>query len=172
LPPPPGLSTITTMPRLAEFHHDPAAPPARDLVAAAYAVVRDDGGRVLLVRRADDGRWELPGGRIDVGETASAAAVRETAEESGVAVTVTGLAGVFSDPGHVLVYPGEGARQQLAVCFHAVPAAPDAVPGPDHDETVAAAWFAPEATADLDVHPAVRLRLRHALDHPDAPHFD
>ncbi|MFZ2119232.1 MAG: NUDIX domain-containing protein, partial [Pseudonocardiaceae bacterium] len=41
-------------------------------------------GRVLLVRRADDGYWELPGGRVEVGESASAAVVREVAEEAGV----------------------------------------------------------------------------------------
>jgi 8-oxo-dGTP pyrophosphatase MutT (NUDIX family) len=91
------------------------------VLPAAYAVVRDRVGRVLLVRRADDLNWELPGGRIDVGESAVDAVVREVAEEAGLGITVTGLAGVYSDPSHVLVYADEGARQQLAICFHARP---------------------------------------------------
>ena len=89
------------------------------ILPASFAVVRDDTGRVLLVQRADDELWELPGGRIEIGESASAAAVREVAEEAGVDIELTGLSGVYSEPGHVLVY-ADGARQQLAVCFHAV----------------------------------------------------
>lgn len=43
----------------------------RGLLPAAFAIVRNGPGRVLLVRRADDGYWELPGGRIEVGESAA-----------------------------------------------------------------------------------------------------
>ena len=43
------------------------------------------------------------------------AAEREVVEESGVAIKVTRLAGVYTDPGHVMVYPATGeARQQFA----------------------------------------------------------
>jgi mutator protein MutT len=102
-----------------EDDHDRPAP--KRLLPAAYAVVRNDCGRVLLVRRADDGYWELPGGRIEAGESASAAAVRKVAEETGVTITITGLAGVYSNPTHTLAYPqGKGIYQQVAVCFHAV----------------------------------------------------
>jgi hypothetical protein len=96
-----------------EYYHDVAAPQARELLPTAFAVVRNGLGRVLLVRRIDDGYWELSGGRAEVGESASTAVVREVAEEAGVTIRVTGLAGVYSDPGHVLAYPGEGIYQQL-----------------------------------------------------------
>ncbi len=56
------------------------------------AVLRD--GRVLACRRTAPpevaGRWELPGGKVEPGESAEAALVREVAEELGVDVTVTG----------------------------------------------------------------------------------
>ena len=52
---------------------------------------------------------------------ASGAAVRETAEESGVTVEVTGLVGIYTDPGHVIAGPHAGLRQPFAVCFHARP---------------------------------------------------
>lgn len=58
------------------FFHDPEAPAPEGLLPAAYAAVRDGQGRVLLVRRADDGNWELPGGRVDIGESASQTVVR------------------------------------------------------------------------------------------------
>jgi 8-oxo-dGTP pyrophosphatase MutT (NUDIX family) len=127
--------------------------------------------RVLLVRRADDGYWELPGGRVEVGESASAAVVREVAEEAGVSIEVTGLVGVYSDPGHVLAYPhGEGTYQQLAVCFHAITPAHHAQP--DHDETSVAAWFNPEQATQLGLHPAMWQRLTDALAEPHRAHFD
>ncbi|QJY49212.1 NUDIX hydrolase [Pseudonocardia broussonetiae] len=75
-----------------EYYHDPDAPTSNSLAPSAFAVVRDDAGRVLLVRRADNGHWELPGGRVDLGESAPTAAEREVAEESGVTVKVTGEA--------------------------------------------------------------------------------
>jgi 8-oxo-dGTP pyrophosphatase MutT (NUDIX family) len=154
-----------------EYYHEVTAPQARELLPAAYAIVRDGLGRVLLVRRTDDGYWELPGGRIELGESASAAAAREVAEEAGVTIEVTGLAGVYSDPAHVLAYPhGGGVYQQLAVCFHALAATTEA--RPDQDETSAAAWFDPERATQLAMHPAMRQRLTDALIEPGRAHFD
>jgi mutator protein MutT len=154
-----------------EYYHDVVAPRARELLPAAFAIVRNGSDRVLLVRRTDDGYWELPGGRIEVGESASSAVVREVAEEASVTIQVTGLAGVYSDPDHVLAYPhGEEIYQQFAVCFHAVTSACDAQP--DQDETSAAAWFEPQQVTQLVMHPAMRRRLTNALAEPHRAHFD
>lgn len=159
--PPRGVS----LPRRVEFWGD--APPATVVVALAFAVVRDLGGRVLLARRLDTGNWELPGGAIEPGETATAAAGREVLEETGVAITVSGLAGVFCDPSHVIVYPESGqVRQQHITLLHATPA-PGATrePRPDHDETDAARWVELDDLATLPIHPSVHRRLDHALRH-------
>lgn len=154
-----------------EYYHDVTAPQARQLLPAAYAIVRNDLDQILLVRRADDMYWELPGGRVEVGESASTAVVREVAEEAGVTIEVTGLAGVYSDPDHVLAYPdGEGVYQQFAVCFHAFTPARNAQP--DHDETIAATWFDPEHATQLVMHPAMHQRLTNALAEPSRAHFD
>jgi 8-oxo-dGTP diphosphatase len=56
---------------------------------------------VVLIRRANEpfkGRWALPGGFVEVGETVEEAADREAAEETGLAVEVARLVGVYSDP--------------------------------------------------------------------------
>jgi 8-oxo-dGTP diphosphatase len=105
-----------------EYDHQPDAPAASCVAPAAFAAVRDITGRMLLVRRCDTGDWELPGGHVDPGESASDAAVRETAEESGITVQVTGLVGICTDPGHVITDQRTGlVRQPFAVCFHARP---------------------------------------------------
>ena len=61
-------------------------------VVVGAAVVRD--GRVLAARRTAPasaaGRWELPGGKVEPGETPAAALVREVGEELGCRVAVTG----------------------------------------------------------------------------------
>src|SRR5215207_741121 len=56
---------------------------------------------VVLIRRANEpfeGQWALPGGFVEVGETVEEAADREAAEETGLAVEVARLVGVYSDP--------------------------------------------------------------------------
>ena len=65
-------------------------------------VVIPSGRGIVLIRRASDpfeGRWALPGGFVEVGETVEAAAAREAAEETGLAVELARLVGVYSEPG-------------------------------------------------------------------------
>jgi 8-oxo-dGTP diphosphatase len=76
---------------------------------AADGVVLDAEGRVLLVRRKNPpfrGRYALPGGFVDIGETVEEACRRELLEETGVKAGKLRLVGVYSDPkrdprGHV-----------------------------------------------------------------------
>lgn len=61
-------------------------------------VDREDRPIVLIERRHPPLGWALPGGFVDVGETVEAAAVREAREETGLAVRIATLLGVYSDP--------------------------------------------------------------------------
>jgi len=66
--------------------------------SGANAIVLNQEGEVLLIKRSDNGRWCLPGGHVDYGETIEQTAVREAYEETGVRVEVERLSGVYSKP--------------------------------------------------------------------------
>jgi ADP-ribose pyrophosphatase YjhB (NUDIX family) len=64
---------------------------------AVAGVVVDDAGRVLVVQRRDNGRWEAPGGVLELGETFEQGVRREVEEETGVDVEVQRLTGVYKN---------------------------------------------------------------------------
>ena len=111
------------------------------------AVVRDGAGRILLVRRGqppEQGRWSIPGGRVEAGEDLLAACAREVLEETSLPVTVGRLLGVVERESP------RGDRYVIAD-YEAVPrsGAGEPVAGSDADEV---AWVAP---ADLPSWPVV-----------------
>ncbi len=55
-------------------------------------------GIVLIQRENPPFGWAIPGGFVDYGESAEDAALREAKEETGLAVTLKGILGVYSDP--------------------------------------------------------------------------
>ncbi len=63
-------------------------------ISTADAAIIDETGRILLIRRADNGQWAMPGGLLEVGETAAEGAVREAFEESGVRCEPVALASI------------------------------------------------------------------------------
>jgi len=144
-----------------DYYHDPAAPAANSLVPSVTAAVRDDRGRLLLIHKVDNDFWALPGGAMDLGESVADAAVREVAEESGVKVEITGLVGIYTDPGHVMAYDDGEVRQEFSVCFHA--RAIHGEPRQDDTETKAATWVEPAEVSGLNIHESMRVRIEDAL---------
>lgn len=151
-----------------DFFDDPEAPRATVIVPGGSSVVVDDDGRYLLQRRKDSGNWALPGGVMDVGETLAAAVVRETREETGYDIEVTGLLGIYTDPRHVIAYDDGEVRQEFVVALIArvVGGAPRV-----SDESTEVGWFRSEEIDDLPMHESVRLRLRHHQEHRAQPYL-
>lgn len=71
-------------------------------VSVAGIVVRDD-GRVLVIKRDDNGCWEAPGGVLELDETFESGVRREVLEETGLEVTVERLTGVYKNLTHGIV---------------------------------------------------------------------
>lgn len=157
--------------RRRDYYHDPEAPKPTSRKPSASVVARDDTGRILLLQRTDNDLWTIPTGGLKTHETITACGVRECREETGILVEITGLVGVFSDPGHVIAYSRRGTvvevRQPVNVCLHARPISGTLTPAPDEAQQVR--WVSPEDIGSLPIHPAIRSRLQHALDHPEAP---
>jgi ADP-ribose pyrophosphatase YjhB (NUDIX family) len=87
---------------------EPDARKATQLRPSVAAIVTDGDGHVLLQRRSDNGRWGLPGGSVEIGESVTEAIVREVREETGLAVEVVRLIGVYSDPNLQVVRYADG----------------------------------------------------------------
>ena len=69
-------------------------------LAVDVLVAKDE--KILLIKRKHEpfkGKYALPGGFVEYGETVEQAAVRECKEETGIDVELEGLLGVYSDPG-------------------------------------------------------------------------
>ena len=108
------------MSRKIDFHDDPEAPRAQHIVPAVSVVVTNDADEILLIRRTDNDNWALPGGAVDIGESLPQAAIRETREETGVDCEITGLSGIYTDPGHVILYTSNGeVRQEFSIVLTA-----------------------------------------------------
>lgn len=83
------------------------------------AAIFDEQGRIFLTRRADNGQWCLPGGRMESGESVAEACEREVWEETGLHVRVTRLVGVYSHPDQLVVYPDGNKAHIVALHFEA-----------------------------------------------------
>ena len=117
------------------------------------AVVHDDAGRLLLVRRANppaQGTWSLPGGRVEPGEDDAAAVVREVAEETGLLVEAGEVVGVVERDA-----PGGGIYVIADLACRVVSGTPAA--GDDASE---AGWFAAAEVAVLPTSPGLVAALR------------
>jgi 8-oxo-dGTP pyrophosphatase MutT (NUDIX family) len=150
-----------------DFYHDPAAPSANNLVPSTTVAVRDELGRLLLVHKIDNDMWALPGGAMELGESVADAAIREVEEETGIIVQLTGLVGIYTDPGHVMRYSDGEVRQEFSVCFHGIPV--DGTPREDGSETKEVRWMQPTEIRDLNIHPSMRKRIEYALTESSEP---
>ncbi|MGW6850318.1 NUDIX hydrolase [Streptomyces virginiae] len=118
-------------------------------VSVAGAVVRED-GRLLAIRRADNGTWELPGGVLELTEAPEAGVRREVLEETGIEVQVQELTGVYKNT----------TRGIVALVFRCEPTG-----GTERtsEESTAVAWLTPDEVA-AQMSEVYAIRLLDALD--------
>jgi 8-oxo-dGTP pyrophosphatase MutT (NUDIX family) len=116
------------------------------LVPGVAAIVKDEQGRVLLVQTTR-GRWSLPAGAIDPGESPQEAVVRETREETGLEVRPVRLLDVVGGAAYRVLYPG-GDQVEGTICVFACEIVGGALHF-DGVETVGHRWTEPERVPSL-----------------------
>ncbi len=139
--------------------------------AVGDAAVFDDAGRLLLIQRADNRCWALPGGALEVGETPAAGVEREAFEETGVRVQAQRLVGVFDSR-----LAGAASRHHMyQFIFLCRPLDQSHFgQGSHRHEILQAQWFAPEALpAQIDPGHITRLPEAYRVWRGDQrPFFD
>ena len=129
-------------------------------IVSAHALIFRE-GRVLLVKRAhppSQGRWSVPGGAIEVGETICAATRREVREECAIEVEIGPVIHVVDN----IVPDGSGRIRFHYVVIYSLARY---VNGEAHHRSDAAEvrWAAREELDVLDMHPLVRETVRRAF---------
>jgi 8-oxo-dGTP diphosphatase len=117
------------------------------------AVVVDDEGRVLVAKRRDNGKWQLPGGVLELDESIHQGVRREVLEETGVLVEPERLTGVYKNLKLGVV----------ALVFRA--RAVDGDPGPT-EESSHVEWWTP-ATVEQEMDETFAVRILDAIDNHD-----
>jgi ADP-ribose pyrophosphatase YjhB (NUDIX family) len=91
--------------------------PEEIVLPGTAAIVRDGEGRILFVRHAPGGRWGLPGGIPERGESPAVRTVEEVREETGLDVEPVRLLGVYAGEPFRIVYPNGDAVAFMSVVF-------------------------------------------------------
>ena len=120
------------------------------------AVAVDDEGCALVIQRRDNGRWEAPGGFLELGETIEAGARREVLEETGVVVELERLTGIYKNMSLGVINFVFRAR--------AIKGEPQTGP-----ETKDIRWATRQEVTELVPLEAFVIRTLDALDNPEQP---
>jgi len=121
--------------------------------------------KVLLTQRTDNGRWCLPGGAMESGESAAEACEREVWEETGLTVRVKRLIGVYSNPDQLVIYP-DGNKAFFVVLSFEV----EFVSGTLglSNETTAFGYYALHEMEAMPMHGEHKMRVQDAMAGGDA----
>ena len=127
------------------------------LMPSVSALVRDDGGRVLLVQHVE-GRWQIPGGAVDPNERPEDALRRELREEANVEIELGDVLGVFGGPEYRVTYTNGDEAGWVVAVYSASIVSGTPAPG-DPDEIQDVRWFASDEIPELDLHDSTRRTL-------------
>ena len=106
---------------------------------------------------------------MDLGESITDTAVRETQEETGITCEITGLVGIYTNPHHVIRHTSNNeVRQEFSIVFTARPVAGELRSSSESSEPQ---WVSPAAIPGLQLHPSMRQRIQHYLDQRPAPYL-
>lgn len=138
-----------------------------ELRIGSCAVIFDEQRqKVLLTRRADNGLWCLPGGKMEPGESIEECCRREVMEETGLVIQPKRLIAVYSNRDQLVVYPDDAKVQFVILSFEA------AITGGTlglSNETTDARYFAFPELESLEMHDRHKDRVYDALAESPVP---
>lgn len=108
-------------PPVERFYYDDANCPApnKPLHPGVSAVIFDSSDRILFMKRSRSDHWCLPGGRMDMHESAQECCIRETQEETGLEIEIVRLVSLNTNPRSVVHYPDGNVHRSFVICFEA-----------------------------------------------------
>lgn len=112
------------------------------LFVGSRAVLRDTSGRVLLIRRADNGYWALPAGAMELGESIAQCVVREVREETGLIATEVTPFAFHTGPEHTFTNMYGDTYQLFVISFRIDGWSGELLRATD--ETIDAGFFPPD----------------------------
>ena len=121
--------------------------------------------KVLLTQRMDNGRWCLPGGHMESGESAAEACEREVWEETGLRVRAIKLLGVYSNPDQLVIYK-DGSKAFFVVLNFEVEILEGTLGL--SNETTDYGYFTLEEMGTMPMHGEHKLRVEDAMRGGDA----
>ncbi len=116
-----------------------ALPDATLMLIAGRGILRDEQGRVLLIKRADNGNWAFPVGGMEIGESLPQCAIRETHEETGLLAAKATLISLITGPEYTHTDVFGNTYQHISASYLL-----EGVTGllnPDPSEATEAGWF-------------------------------
>lgn len=107
------LRTIRT-----DYYYRDDAPAANSIRPAAAVAILNAKNELLMLHRKDNGKWTMPGGTLEFGESLAECALREVKEESGLDVEIKDIIGTYTDPNVRIAYSDGEVRQEFTIVYY------------------------------------------------------
>jgi len=143
-----------------DYYHQPDAPAVNSICPAAAVAIQNDKAELLMLHRKDNGKWTLPGGTMEFGESITECALREVKEECGLDVTIKGVIDTYTDPQIRIAYSDGEVRQEFTILYYGETEGYDVILD---DESSNYQWVDLDRVLDLPMADSQKRRVEDAI---------
>ena len=101
-----------------DYYYNGDAPQPNSIKPAAAVAILNAKHEILMLHRKDNGKWTLPGGTLEYGESMTTCALREVKEECGLDVEIKDIIGTYTDPNIRIAYSDGEVRQEFTIVYY------------------------------------------------------